>query len=172
MTYAVVEAGGKQYIARVGETLEVDRLPLKAGDPVEWSEVLLLVNEGKVQVGRPTVPGARVKGKVLEQIKGRKILVFKYIPKERYRRRRGHRQLYTRVLIEAIESGAKPKPAKAADAKGAKAPAARKAASKKKAASAKAEKGKTPAKKTAAKKSTAGKAGAKKGTATRKKKEE
>ncbi len=163
MTYAVVQAGGKQYVARVGETLEVDRLPLKAGDRVEWSDVLLLVDGEKVQVGTPTVPGARVHGKVLEQIKGRKILVFKYIPKERYRRRRGHRQHYTRVLIEAIESGAK--------AKEAKAPAAKKAPAKKKAASSAAKQEKKTAAKSTAKKA-ATKAGAKKSTAASKKKED
>jgi large subunit ribosomal protein L21 len=102
MKYAVIHAGGKQYFAREGETLEVDRLPLQTGDAVKWEEVLLLVDDSKVTVGNPFVKGASVKGKVVDQIKGQKILVFKYIPKERYRKRRGHRQRYTRVMIENI----------------------------------------------------------------------
>lgn len=102
MKYAVIHAGGKQYIAREGETLEVDRLPLQTGDAVKWEEVLLLVDDSKVTVGNPIIVGASVKGKVVDQIKGPKILVFKYIPKERYRKRRGHRQRYTRVMIESI----------------------------------------------------------------------
>jgi large subunit ribosomal protein L21 len=102
MKYAVIHSGGKQYIAREGETLEVDRLPLGIGENVKWDEVLLLVDDSKVTVGDPFIKGVNVKGKVVDQIKGQKILVFKYIPKERYRKRRGHRQRYTRVLIENI----------------------------------------------------------------------
>jgi len=102
MKYAVINSGGKQYVAREGETLEVDRLPLQIGDPIKWEEVLLLVEDKEVSVGEPFITGASVKGKVVEQIKASKIQVFKYIPKERYRKRRGHRQQYTRVLIDQI----------------------------------------------------------------------
>jgi len=102
MKYAIINAGGKQYVAREGETIEVDRLPLQVGEEVQWKEVLLLVDNGDITVGDPFVAGADVKGQVVDQIKGRKILVFKYIPKERYRRRRGHRQRYTRVEISKI----------------------------------------------------------------------
>ncbi len=102
MKYAVINAGGKQYIAREGESLEVDRLPLQIGDAIQWEEVLLLVDDSKVAVGDPFIKGAKVKGTVLAQVKGPKILVFKYIPKERYRKRRGHRQRYTRVIIDKI----------------------------------------------------------------------
>jgi large subunit ribosomal protein L21 len=102
MKYAIINAGGKQYVAREGETIEVDRLPLQVGEEVQWKEVLLLVDNGDITVGDPFVTGANVKGQVVDQIKGRKILVFKYIPKERYRRRRGHRQRYTRVEINKI----------------------------------------------------------------------
>jgi large subunit ribosomal protein L21 len=108
MKYAIINAGGKQYVAREGETIEVDRLPLQVGEEVQWKEVLLLVDNGDITVGDPFVTGANVKGQVVDQIKGRKILVFKYIPKERYRRRRGHRQRYTRVEINKI-SGRKPR---------------------------------------------------------------
>jgi len=102
MKYAIINTGGKQYMAREGEAIEIDRLPLQVGDDVQWKEVLLLVDNGKIAVGDPFVSGANVKGKVVDQIKGTKILVFKYIPKERYRRRRGHRQRYTRVVIDKI----------------------------------------------------------------------
>jgi large subunit ribosomal protein L21 len=102
MKYAIINSGGKQYVAKEGETIEVDRMPLQVGDDVQWKEVLLFANNGDVVVGDPFVTGANVTGKVVEQIKGRKILVFKYIPRERYRRRRGHRQRYTRVEIDKI----------------------------------------------------------------------
>ncbi|MEJ2010828.1 MAG: 50S ribosomal protein L21 [Anaerolineales bacterium] len=108
MKYAVVETGGKQYIAREGEMIEVDRLPLDVGKPVEFKDVLLIVDGSSVQVGDPLIKGASVKGEVLDQIKGKKIIVFKYIPKERYRRKQGHRQRYTQIRIdEIIGSGAK-----------------------------------------------------------------
>jgi large subunit ribosomal protein L21 len=102
MKYAIINAGGKQYVVKEGETIEVDRMPLQVGDDVQWKEVLLFANNGDVVVGDPFVTGANVKGKVVDQVKGRKILVFKYIPRERYRRRRGHRQRYTRVEIDKI----------------------------------------------------------------------
>jgi large subunit ribosomal protein L21 len=102
MKYAVIGSGGKQYITREGETINVDRLPLEVGSKVEFKEVLLTVDGTKVQVGKPHVNGAAVKGEVTGQIKGPKIIVFKYIPKERYRKKRGHRQHYTQVTIDSI----------------------------------------------------------------------
>ncbi len=102
MKYAIVSSGGKQYIAREGEPIEVDRLQLDIGKPVEFKEVLLAVDGSTIKVGTPLVKGASVKGKVLDQVKAKKIIVFKYIPKERYRRKKGHRQQYTRVSIDKI----------------------------------------------------------------------
>jgi large subunit ribosomal protein L21 len=113
MKYAVVETGGKQYIAREGEMIEVDRLPLDVGKPVEFKDVLLIVDGSSVQVGDPLVKGASVKGEVLDQIKGKKIVVFKYIPKERYRRKQGHRQRYTQVRINTIVADGAGKASKA-----------------------------------------------------------
>jgi len=101
MEYAIVESGGKQYKAVVGETIDVDRLPNEAGDEVEL-KVLLSVAGDKVSVGTPFIPGAKVRAKVADHIKGPKILVFKYRPKKRIRSRRGHRQQYTRLLIQEI----------------------------------------------------------------------
>ncbi len=115
MKYAVIEAGGKQYLAREGETLEVDRMPVEVGQKVEFKEVLLFAEDGKVQVGAPQVKGAKVEATVVAQIKAPKIIVFKYIPKERYRRKRGHRQQYTRVRVDRI-AVAKPRAKKASEA--------------------------------------------------------
>jgi len=114
MKYAVIESGGKQYVVREGESVEVDRLPQDIGSKVEFKDVLYFADDGKVQVGTPTVSGAKVTGKVVDQFKAKKILVFKYIPKERVRRRRGHRQHYTRIAIEKI-AVSKPRAKKAAE---------------------------------------------------------
>jgi len=102
MKYAIVESGGKQYIAREGETIEVDRLPIEVGKSITFKEVLLVVDNGTTEVGSPVIKGVSIKGTVLAEYKAPKIIVFKYIPKERYRRRKGHRQRYTRVLIDSI----------------------------------------------------------------------
>lgn len=102
MRFAVVQSGGKQYIAQEGKTIEVDRLPLEVGRSVELREVLLAAEEGQVLVGAPLVEGASIQASVEAQVKGPKVRVFKYIPKERYRRRRGHRQQYTRLLVQNI----------------------------------------------------------------------
>ncbi len=102
MKYAVVESGGKQYVAREGESVDVDRLPVQAGSSIAFDKVLLLVDGDQVQVGAPIVEGLKVQGTVSEHIQGPKIVVFRYIPKERYRRKTGHRQQYSRVKITAI----------------------------------------------------------------------
>lgn len=102
MKYAVLESGGKQYIAREGEVIDVDRLHVELGKAIDFKDVLLLVENAKVHVGTPYVKGAKVRGTVVEQFKAPKVIVFKYIPKKRYRRKRGHRQRYTRVAIDKI----------------------------------------------------------------------
>ena len=103
--YAIVESGGRQYRAEEGNTFSVDKLPYQVGDQVELNSVLLLANGDSVQVGQPTVAGAAVKATVVEQYRGKKILVWKYRAKLRYRRRRGHRQDYTRLRIDEIVAG-------------------------------------------------------------------
>jgi large subunit ribosomal protein L21 len=100
--YAIVESGGKQYKAVPGGTIEVDRLHIEEGSKLDLDQVLLVSNDDEVKVGTPTVKGARVQATVLEHFKGRKIIVIKYIPRERYRRKRGHRQQYTRLQIDEI----------------------------------------------------------------------
>ena len=102
MKYAIVQSGGKQYRCEEGGAIEVDHLPVEAGATHEFTEVLLVANNGNVQVGAPTVTGASVTATVLEQIKGPKLTVFHYKAKERQRRKTGHRQQYTRLKIEKI----------------------------------------------------------------------
>ena len=102
MKYAIVESGGKQYKAIEGSTIEVDRLQAEEGQEVVLDSVLLLANDGEVAIGQPQVEGAVVKTTVAAHVKGKKVVVFKYRPKKRYRVRTGHRQQYTRLKIESI----------------------------------------------------------------------
>jgi large subunit ribosomal protein L21 len=103
MKYAIVESGGKQYKAVEGSTIEVDLLELEAGQPAPLNSVLLLVDDGTISVGTPTVAGARVNATVVDHIKGPKVIIFKYRPKKRIRVKTGHRQQYTRLMIDSIE---------------------------------------------------------------------
>ena len=103
--YAIVESGGRQYRAEEGHTFSVEKLPYEVGDQVESTNVLLLGNGEAVQVGQPTISGATVMATVVEQYRGKKILVWQYRAKLRYRRRRGHRQDYTRLRIDQIVAG-------------------------------------------------------------------
>lgn len=100
--YAVIETGGKQYRVTEGQTIEVEKLPADVGETVELDRVLLLVDEGKVVTGNPTVKGAVVSATVLRQDRRRKVIVFKYKARERYRRKKGHRQAFTRLRIGEI----------------------------------------------------------------------
>lgn len=102
--YAIIKTGGKQYKVAEGEVIYVEKLDAEAGDAVTFDEVLAVVADGDVKVGKPVVAGARVTGKVEAQGKEKKILVFKYKAKSNYRRRQGHRQPYTKVVIEKIEA--------------------------------------------------------------------
>ncbi|MEA4811063.1 MAG: 50S ribosomal protein L21 [Anaerolineaceae bacterium] len=105
MKYAIVEAGGKQYRAEEGKTITVDLLPAKSGEKVTLDKVLLLVDGDSVTVGTPTIKGASLVTKVVvEMLKGEKIFIFKYKPKINYRRRAGHRQKYTMLMVESIKS--------------------------------------------------------------------
>jgi len=116
MKYAIVESGGKQYKAVEGETIEVDRLPVNAGDKVGLERVLMLVDGEDISVGTPTVDGVQVSTTVAEHFKGPKIIVFKYSPKKRIRVKRGHRQQYTRLMVDTIGAGKKASKAKKAEA--------------------------------------------------------
>lgn len=101
--YAVIETGGKQYRVAEGDVITVEKLSAEPGEAVSFDRVLLVEKDGKVSVGQPFVAGAKAVGKVLNQGKEKKILVFHYRAKENERKRYGHRQPYTRVLVEKIE---------------------------------------------------------------------
>ena len=105
MKYAIVEDGGKQYKAVEGGTIEVDFFASDPGEQVDLERVLLVSDGENVTVGAPLVQGAKVQATVLGQIKGPKIIVFKYKPKKRYRVKTGHRQKYTRLQIDSIALG-------------------------------------------------------------------
>ena len=100
--YAIIQSGGHQYRVAPGEVVTMDRLGEAEGDPIEFSEVLLIGGE-QVTVGTPWVDGAVVRGTVLGDDKGPKLTVFKYKRKKRYRIKTGHRQKYTRVQIDGID---------------------------------------------------------------------
>lgn len=102
--YAIVETGGKQYKIQPGEVLRVEKLPGNVGDPVAFDKVLMLGTDDEVRVGSPLVDGARVTGRIVTQDKGRKIVIFKFKRRKRYRLKKGHRQLFTAVQIDAIEA--------------------------------------------------------------------
>ena len=102
MKYAIVESGGKQYRAVEGATLEVDRLPVEAGENVKLEQILLLADGESITVGTPLVKDSPVWTKVIEHFKGEKVTIFNYSPKKRIRVKTGHRQNYTRLLVEQI----------------------------------------------------------------------
>ena len=102
MKYAIVESGGKQYRAVEGATLEVDRLPVAAGENVKLEQTLLLADGESITVGTPLVKDSPVWTKVVEHFKGEKVTIFNYSPKKRIRVKTGHRQNYTRLLVEQI----------------------------------------------------------------------
>lgn len=147
--FAVIKTGGKQYKVAEGDEIIVEKLDAEAGNDVTFDNVLMLGAEGKVTIGEPTVSGASVVARVSEQRKGAKVTIMKKRQRSTYRRKRGHRQSETVVLIESILADGKKAPAKKAAAK--KAPAEDKApAAEKKAA--------TPAAKAAPKKAAKPKA--------------
>jgi large subunit ribosomal protein L21 len=102
MRFAIVESGGKQYRAIEGRTIEVDRLPAEAGKKFDFERVLLMADGDDILVGTPTVSDILVTVTVVDHIKGPKIDRFKYRPKKRIRVRGGHRQQYTRLLVDFI----------------------------------------------------------------------
>lgn len=103
-SYAIVETGGKQYKVAEGQAIRVEKLQVEPGQEVRLDRVLLVNQEGNVKVGTPTVEGAAVVARAKAHGRGRKILVFKYKPKKNYRRRAGHRQSYTELVVEKIEA--------------------------------------------------------------------
>ena len=101
--YAVIEACGKQYKVTKGDVVFFEKLEVEEGKKVTFDKVVLLSDDGKVEVGAPYVKGIKVEGKVVSHGKAKKIIVFKMKPKKNYRRKQGHRQPYTKVEITAIK---------------------------------------------------------------------
>ena len=101
-TYAVIQTGGKQYNVQQGDTIRVESLPGDEGDTVELGDVLMVSQDGAVSLGTPTVPGAKVLAQVVGHGRGKKVVVFKYKAKTRYRRKNGHRQSFTDLKVTEI----------------------------------------------------------------------
>ena len=103
--YAIIEVGGKQYKVAPKQTIEVERLDVPEGDKVELDKVLFIGGDKKTLVGSPVIKGAKVVATSLGETKGEKVIVFRYKSKVRYRSKRGHRQTYTKILVNEIVKG-------------------------------------------------------------------
>lgn len=107
MTYAIIETGGKQLRVEAGRFYDVDRLAVDEDGKVTIDKVLFVENDGEVSLGQPLVEGATVEATVLRHLRGRKIIVYKMRPKKKTRKKQGHRQELTRLMIDAITLGGK-----------------------------------------------------------------
>jgi large subunit ribosomal protein L21 len=107
MTYAIVETGGKQLRVEPGRFYDIDRLAVDEEGQVTLDKVLFVNTDGEMLVGQPTVKGATVTGTVMRHLRGRKVIVYKMQPKKKTRKKRGHRQELTRLMIDAIELNGK-----------------------------------------------------------------
>ena len=105
--YAIVETGGKQYKLEEGRYVDIELLDAKADDKVTFDKIVMLVNGKKSKVGQPYVTGASVEGTIVKHDKAKKIIVFKQRPKKGYRKKQGHRQQFTRVMINKINTKSK-----------------------------------------------------------------
>lgn len=103
MEFAVIKTGGKQYKVSSGLKLKIEKLEAKEGDAVVFDNVLLKVNAEQAEIGTPYVSGAKVEAKVIKQGRNKKQIVFRYHPKVRYRKKKGHRQNFTEVEIVSIK---------------------------------------------------------------------
>jgi large subunit ribosomal protein L21 len=101
---AVIRTGGKQYLVKPGDKIKIEKIEEKEGEEIVFKEVLLVEKNKKLEIGTPLVKGAKVVGKVLKQGKGDKVIVFKYKPKTRYKKKTGHRQLFSEIKITSIET--------------------------------------------------------------------
>jgi large subunit ribosomal protein L21 len=105
--YAIVETGGKQYQVEEGRYVDIEKLEGEADAKVTFDNIVMIVNGKKSKVGQPYVSGASVEGKIVKHDKAKKIIVFKQRPKKGYRKKQGHRQQFTRVMISKIRTSAK-----------------------------------------------------------------
>ena len=169
--YAIIETGGKQYRVQEGDVITVEKLGIDDGKKVEFDKVLVLSDDNGLQVGKPYIDGAKVVGKVVENGKGQKVVIFKYKRKKDYRKKQGHRQPYTMVEIKDL-GGVEKNPVKKTEAKAEpKKATAKKAAAPKKETAKKAAAPKKETAKKAAPKKEAPKAAEKKVSASMKKEE-
>ncbi|BAU05503.1 50S ribosomal protein L21 [Fischerella thermalis CCMEE 5198] len=102
MTYAIIETGGKQLRVEPGRFYDIELLSAQPDEKVSIESVLLVQHNGEVTIGQPLVTGAKVEGTVMRQLRGRKVLVYKMKPKKKTRKKRGHRQEITRLMINSI----------------------------------------------------------------------
>jgi len=109
--YAIIKTGGKQYRISPGDVLRVEHLPGERGDEVILDQVLMVTDGVAVQVGQPLVPNATVRTQIVRQGKGKKVLIFKKKRRKNYRRKQGHRQLFTALQIDEIILSLRPMPA-------------------------------------------------------------
>ena len=114
--YAIVETGGKQYPVEEGRYIDLELLDAEQDSKVTFDKIVMLVNGKKSKVGQPYVTGASVEGTVVKHDKAKKIIVFKQRPKKGYRKKQGHRQQFTRVMITKIRTSAKKESAEKAEA--------------------------------------------------------
>ncbi len=101
---AVIKTGGKQYLVSPGQKIKIEKLNVKDGEEITFNDVLLLEKNKKVEIGTPLIKEAKVMGKVLSQGKRKKVIIFKYKAKKRYRLKKGHRQPFTEIEILKIET--------------------------------------------------------------------
>ena len=104
MNYAIIKTGGKQYKVQPGDILDVELLPNEEGSKAEFDQVLAISDGDTVNFGSPTIPNAKVTAEIQKHYKDKKIIVFKYKAKNRYRLKKGHRQNYTRISIKEISA--------------------------------------------------------------------
>jgi large subunit ribosomal protein L21 len=102
--YAVVNTGGKQYKVQKGETLRIEKIPGEVGSSVTFDKVLMVADGENIRVGQPVLENVAVQAQIVEQDKAKKILIFKYKRRKRYRRKNGHRQPFTAIRINGIEA--------------------------------------------------------------------
>ena len=107
MAYAIIAAGGTQLRVEPGRFYDINRLPVEADETITIDNILMVENDGDVSVGQPFVSGATVSGTVMRHMRGKKVIVYKMKPKKKTRKKRGHRQELTRVMIDSITVGGK-----------------------------------------------------------------
>ncbi|MCJ7786874.1 50S ribosomal protein L21 [Patescibacteria group bacterium] len=99
---AIIKTGGKQYLVKPGDKIKIEKIDKKEGSEITFKEVLLLEKGKKMDIGCPLIKEAKVTGKILGQGKGKKVIIFKYKPKTRYKVKKGHRQPFTEIEIKTI----------------------------------------------------------------------